>query len=302
MAQRQSSGDLFRGVWTAMVTPFRNGAVDLEAVDRLVDHLLEGGIHGIVVAGSTGEGPVLEARERSLLVERVKRRAGDRVPVVASTGTNVTETTLALSRDAHAAGADGLMLVCPPYNKPTPRGLKEHFLRVAEEVPLPVMLYNVPGRTGVSLPVATALELAEHPRIQAIKEASGSLERASELAASGRLRVLSGDDALTLPMLAVGAVGVVSVIAHLFPRAMVRMLEAFARGDVSSARAIHHALGPAFGALFIETNPLPVKHALAQRGLLAEEFRLPLVPMGAENARRLEEILQGVEARLGEVL
>lgn len=285
---------MFAGLTVAMVTPFREGGVDWEAVDRLVDHLLEGGVDGIVPAGSTGESPVLHAEERRDLFRRVRRRVGKRAFVLAGTGTNSTEGTLAQTRMARDEGADGALVVTPYYNKPTQAGLYAHFRRVAEDGGLPVCLYNVPGRTGVSLAPATVRRLAELPGVLAIKEASGSLDQVSEICRDTRLTVLSGDDSLTLPMLAVGATGVISVVGNVTPQPMGTLVRAYAAGETDRALRLHRQLFPLARVLFIESNPGPVKHALARLGLIREELRGPLVPVSEESARQIDAVLEAL--------
>jgi 4-hydroxy-tetrahydrodipicolinate synthase len=285
---------MFEGLTVAMVTPFREGRVDEEAVDRLVDHLLDGGVDGIVPAGSTGESPVLTEEERRELFQHVRRRVGARAFVLAGTGTNSTASTLAQTALAREAGADGALVVTPYYNKPTQAGLYAHFRRVAEEGGLPLCLYNVPGRTGVSLAPETVRRLADVPGIVAIKEASGSLDQVSEICRDTRLTVLSGDDSLTLPMLAVGAAGVVSVVGNLTPQPLQTMLRAYAEGETDRALRLHRQLFPLARVLFIESNPGPVKHALARAGLIRPELRLPLVPVSEESARKIDAVVEAL--------
>lgn len=282
---------MFDGLTVAMVTPFSDGRVDEDAVDRLVDHLIDGGVDGIVPAGSTGESPVLTADERRALFARVVARAAGRAFVLAGVGTNSTEGTLAQARLAREAGADGLLVVTPYYNKPSPAGMEAHFRRVALEGGLPVCLYNVPGRTGVNLQPESVRRLAELPQIVAVKEASGSLDQVSELCRDAAVTVLCGDDSLTLPMLAVGARGVISVVGNLAPRPLKRMIEAFGAGEIAEARRLHLELFPLARVLFVESNPGPVKHALAQRGLIREELRLPLAPVTAASAARIDAVV-----------
>jgi 4-hydroxy-tetrahydrodipicolinate synthase len=285
---------MFEGLTVAMVTPFRSGRIDLEGVDRLLDHLLAGGVDGIVPAGSTGESPVLSADERRELFRRVRDRVAGRAFVLAGTGTNSTEGTLEQTRAAREEGADGALVVTPYYNKPTQAGLFAHFRRVAEEGGLPVCLYNVPGRTGVSLAPETVRRLAEIPGIKAIKEASGSLDQVSEICRDAPISVLSGDDSLTLPMLAVGAKGVISVVGNLTPRPMKEMIAAFREGRVGEALERHHQIFPLARVLFIESNPGPIKHALARTGMIGGDLRLPLVPVSAESARKIDAVMDAL--------
>jgi 4-hydroxy-tetrahydrodipicolinate synthase len=283
---------MFEGLSVAMATPFRNGNLDHAAVDRLIDHLVTGGVHGLVPAGCTGEAAALDLAEREWLVRRCVERKGPGVFVLAGTGTNITRSTCDLTRRAEDWGADGALVITPYYNKPTQAGLLRHYEEVARSSRLPIVLYNVPGRTSVKLEPETIRRLAEIPNIVAVKEACGSLDQVSELCATSTITVLSGDDSLTLPMLAAGATGVVSVLGNVFPAPLRRMLDAFAAGDIALARRIHLGLFPLFKGLFLESNPGPLKRALAVRGFIAEEFRLPLVPVGEKTAAELGRILE----------
>ncbi len=285
---------MFEGLTVAMVTPFRDGRVDWEAADRMFDHLLAGGVDGIVPVGSTGEGPTVSLDERREMFRRARRHCGTRAFVLAGTGTNDTSSTIALTRAAKEDGADGALVVTPYYNKPTPAGMIAHFRRVAEEGGLPVCLYNVPGRTGVSLAPETVRQLAAIPGVVALKEASASLDQVSEICRDTPLTVLSGDDTLTLPMLAVGARGVISVIGNVVPAPMKAMIRAFEQGNVAEARRIHQALFPLGRVLFVESNPGPVKHALATLNLIRDELRLPLVPVTPESAKKIDTVLSSL--------
>lgn len=289
----------FEGLSVAMVTPFRDGRLDEAAVDRLLDHLFAGGVHGVVAAGCTGEAAALDLNEREWLVRRCVARRPKGVFILAGTGTNLTRSTCDLTRRAEDWGSDGALVITPYYNKPTQAGLLRHYEETAKSSRLPLMLYNVPGRTGVRLEPETILRLAEIPNIVAVKEACGSLDQVSELCAADRLTVLSGDDSLTLPMLGVGARGVVSVLGNLHPHALREMFDAFERGDAAMARKLHLALFPLMKGLFIETNPGPIKYALARRGLIAEEFRLPLVPIGEKSRSTLASILETTDRSIG---
>ncbi len=270
---------MFEGLTVAMVTPFRRGAVDRDGVVRLVQHLLEGGVEGIVVSGSTGEAATMTVEERRALWALVREQARGRVPLIAGTGSNSTTDSIALTRMAEGLGLDGVMLVTPFYNKPTPAGQVAHFAAVAQSTKLPVLLYNVPGRTGTNTLPETVAQLARHSNIVAIKEASGNLDQASALCAAGGLTVLSGDDSLTLPMIAVGAQGVVSVAGNAVPRLMRELSDHARAGRLADARALHFRLLPLFKALFVESNPGPIKHLLSIMGLIEDELRLPLVPV-----------------------
>lgn len=269
---------MFEGLSVAMVTPFRDGALDLDATARLVDFLIDGGVQCLVISGSTGEAATCSLEERHALWKFTKQQVRGRVPLVAGTGTNNTADSIEITRLAQDLGLDGAMLVTPYYNKPTPKGQIAHFTAVARSTRLPVILYNVPGRTGTNTQPDTFARLQELPNVVAIKEASGSLDQASALCARTRFTVLSGDDSLTLPMMAVGARGVISVAGNVAPREMRALCDAAAGGRTSEAAAAHGRLGPLFKALFVESNPGPVKALLAAMGLVANELRLPLVP------------------------
>jgi len=268
---------MFEGLTVAMVTPFKCGAVDHEATARLVDFLIEGGVECLVVSGSTGEAATCTVEERRALWRFAKERVRGRVPIVAGTGTNSTADSIALTRIAEECGLDGAMIVTPYYNKPTPRGQVAHFTAVARSTRLPVVLYNVPGRTGTNTLPETLARLGGLPNVVAVKEASGSLDQASEVRARTSLTLLCGDDSLTLPMIAVGAVGVVSVVGNAAPREMRALCDHARAGRMREAEAIHLRLLPLFKALFIESNPGPVKFLLSAMGLIENELRLPLV-------------------------
>ena len=280
---------MFEGLWVAMVTPLRDGRVDEPAVERLVDFLIAAAADGIVVAGSTGEGATLTAAERRRLYDQVREAAGGRCRLIAGTGTNDTAVSIERTREAQAAGYDGAMLVTPYYNKPTPAGQVAHFTAVADAVDLPVILYNVPGRTGTNMLPETVARLAAHPHIVAVKEASGSLDQVSAIRAACDITVLCGDDSLTLPMLAVGARGVISVVGNVAPREMRELLVHFEAGRLAEAEALHRRLLPLARGLFVESNPGPVKFLLSAWGMIANELRLPLVPVEkASEAKILE--------------
>ena len=270
---------MFDGLSVAMVTPFKSGQLDLEATARLVDFLIEGGTQTLIVSGSTGEAATCTVEERRILWTFVRDRAARRVPVVAGTGTNSTADSLALTALAEELGLDGVMLVTPYYNKPTPKGQIAHFTTVAKATSLPVILYNVPGRTATNTMPETFAEVQNVPNIVAIKEASGSLDQASALRAKTRFTVLSGDDSLTVPMIAVGATGVISVAGNVAPREMRALCDHARAGRGSEAEALHRRLQPLFKALFLESNPGPVKYLLSAMKLMANELRLPLVPV-----------------------
>jgi len=270
---------MFDGLSVAMVTPFRGGQLDLEATARLVEFLIEGGTQTLIVSGSTGEAATCTVEERRTLWKFVRDRAAKRIPVVAGTGTNSTADSLALTALAEELGLDGVMLVTPYYNKPTPKGQIAHFTTVARATSLPVILYNVPGRTATNTLPETFAEVQGVANIVAIKEASGSLDQASALRSRTHFTVLSGDDSLTLPMIAVGATGVISVAGNAAPREMRALCDHARAGRGTEAEALHRKLQPLFKALFLESNPGPVKFLLSAMKLMANELRLPLVPV-----------------------
>lgn len=287
----------FRGTWTALVTPFREGKLDFEALDALVERQLAAGVDGLVPCGTTGESPTLTDDEQVEVISRVVRAARGRAGVLAGAGSNNTHHAIELSRRAERAGADGLLHVNPYYNRPTQRGLFEHFAAVARATRLPIMLYNIPGRAGVTLETATVVKLhAEFENIVAIKHATGRVDDAAELMHACPIALLSGDDPITLPLMSIGATGVVSVLSNLAPRMVKRLTDAGLAADLAAARSAHDALLPlARGLLSLETNPIPIKTALAIRGLCREEFRLPMCPMNPDNRARLHELLENTE-------
>lgn len=269
----------FDGAFTALVTPFRNGEIDFEAFDALIDHQLAGGIAGVVPCGTTGESPTLTAAEQRTLIARTVARVRHRAMVIAGTGTNSTRETIERTRAAREAGADAAMIVMPYYNKPTQRGLVEHVRAVHDATDIPLVLYNVPARTACDLSLDSVIEIARNcPRVVAIKEASGNVLRTQQIvsALGDRLAVLSGDDALTLGILACGGRGVVSVTSNVVPDAVQSMVTAFLSGHLTEARQRHFKLLPLHDAMFVETNPGPVKAALHALGRIAPEVRPPL--------------------------
>jgi 4-hydroxy-tetrahydrodipicolinate synthase len=290
---------MLSGVLTALVTPMRDGAVDLAALRELVSWQLDCGVEGFVPTATTGEAATLDLEERAAVIRAVTDVVKGRVPVIAGAGTNSTRGTIELSRLALDAGADGVLLVCPYYNKPTQAGLEAHFRTVLAAIDAPVVIYNIPGRTGVDLQASTFASLAEHPRVVGIKEATGSVTRAAELVRrlDPRVAVLAGDDALFLPVLAVGGAGIVSASACVAPREMVAVMRHWRAGEVEAARKAYLGLLDLFEALFVETNPGPAKAALHLMGRLAPEIRLPLVWPAPSSVARVREAL----ARLGVV-
>jgi 4-hydroxy-tetrahydrodipicolinate synthase len=288
---------MFRGTYTALVTPFQNDEIDVEAFERLIEVQIAGGVNGIVPVGTTGESPTLSCGERHHVTELAVERANGRCQVIAGTGSNSTREAIAHTKAAEEIGADGALLVAPYYNKPSQEGLFRHFASIAETTSLKLVLYNIPGRCAVDIAADTVVRLAENcGNIVSIKEASGSVDRVSEL--RGRLpdefTILSGDDSLTLPFLAVGAVGVVSVVSNLFPAEVCRLVSLFLEGKVEEARQLHRKFFPLFKDIFLEPNPVPAKTALAWRGAMSKEVRLPLVEMTEANAARLRATLDAL--------
>lgn len=286
---------MFKGSIVAIVTPFLNGAIDEEKLRALVEFQIENGTDAIVPCGTTGEASTLDFDEHYRVIEIVVHQANKRVPVIAGTGSNSTKEAIELTAHAGEMGADGALLVTPYYNKPSQEGLYRHFKAVAEAVALPQVLYNVPGRTGVNLLPETVARLAEIPNIVAIKEATGSLQQASEVLAlcGDKLDVLSGDDFITLPMMACGAKGVISVVANIMPKEVAALVDAFFAGNMEEARKLHLKLLKIANAMFIETNPVPVKTAVALMGMATDEVRLPLAPMADANRAKLAAIMKG---------
>lgn len=278
---------MFEGLTVAMVTPFRDGGLDLEATDRLINFMIGGGVEGLVISGSTGEAATCTVDERRTLWRFAKERVRGRVPLVAGTGTNNTAESIALTAIAEELALDGAMLVTPYYNKPTPRGQVEHFAAVARSTRLPLILYNVPGRTGTNTLPETLEQVQDLPNVVAIKEASGSIDQASAVRARCRQTLLSGDDSLTLPMIAVGAAGVISVAGNVAPRAMRALCDHARAGRLAEAEAQHRQLLPLFKALFLESNPGPVKYLLSAMRLIENELRLPLVPVEPTTERSI---------------
>ena len=286
---------MFRGTFTALVTPFRNGAIDVAAFEQLIENQIAAGISGVVAVGTTGESPTLSHEERQELIRLSIATAKKRCQVLAGTGSNATQHAVADTKTAEKLGVDGALLVAPYYNKPSQEGLFCHFKAVADSTALPIMLYNIPGRCGVDIAPDTVVRLAKECRnIVSIKEASGSVERISELRARlpESFTILSGDDSLTLPFMSVGAVGVVSVASNLFPAEVCELVRAYEGGDAKLALDVHRKMFPLFKDLFIEPNPVPVKTALGWRGAMSIEVRLPLCEMSEANQARLRKTLE----------
>ena len=275
---------MFTGSLVAIVTPFRKGKVDERAFGDLIEWQIVNGTNGIVPCGTTGESATLTHDEHHRVVKLAVEVANRRVPVIAGTGSNSTDEAISLTRHAKEAGADGALLITPYYNKPTQEGLYRHYKAVAEAVEIPQILYNIPGRTGVNMLPATVARLCGMKNIVGVKEGSGSVQQASEIAqcCGDRIMVLSGDDALTLPMMAVGGKGVITVTANVMPKEMAQLVSSFLAGRIEEARQIHFKLSPLFTALFYETNPIPVKEALG----------MPLCAMGTETRNQLTRVLK----------
>ena len=278
-----------QGVYTALVTPMRNGEVDYASLRELVEMQIAGNVTGIVPVGTTGESPTLTYDEHAKVIETVIEVANHRCQIIAGTGANCTREAIEMTKHAAEAGADGTLQVTPYYNKPTQEGLYRHFSEVADKGGLPVFLYNVPGRSGVAIAESTVSRLAKNSNIVAIKEAAGSVDRVSSIVnmCGDSITVLSGDDSLTLPMMAVGAKGIISVASNIIPAEMSQMVAAFLAGDLATAQKLHAKYYAFFRDQFIETNPIPIKAAMAEAGLIAEEYRLPLCELAAANREKL---------------
>ena len=282
----------FAGTFTAIVTPFDNGKVDYEALNRLVALQIEAKVDGIVPVGTTGESPTLSVDEHIKVIETVFHAAAGRCAIIAGTGANSTAEAVHLTMMAKKLGADATLQVTPYYNKPTPEGLYRHFSTVADECGLPVVIYNVPGRSAIPIPVDIVARLSSNPNIVCIKEAGGSAERVSAILDACDITVLSGDDALTLPMMVLGARGVISVASNMIPGRVKEMVDAALAGDFIRASHLHRGLYPFFRDIFLETNPIPIKAAMASRNLIKEEYRLPLCPIAPSNMEKLLKTMQ----------
>ncbi len=288
---------MFHGAIVAIVTPFRNGKLDGAALKKLVEFQIAGGTDGIVPCGTTGESPTLSYEEHERVIDLVVAAARGRVPVIAGTGSNNTREAILLTRYAKKAGADAALVITPYYNKPTQEGLYRHFRAVGEAADLPIILYNVPSRTGVNMTADTVARLSGIPNIVGVKEASGNLGQVCEILrrVPKTFCVLSGDDGLFFPMLALGAKGVISVVSNVAPRAMADLYDSFVMGEFSRAREIHFRLWPLMNALFLETNPIPVKAALAMMKKIRDEIRLPLCPMSEANRKVLAKAISDLK-------
>ena len=285
---------VFQGSLVALVTPFRDGRVDEAKLKELVEFHIQGGTDALVPCGTTGESPTLDHDEHKRVIDVVIQAANKRIPVVAGTGSNSTAEAVSLTKHAKAAGADGALIVLPYYNKPTQKGLIEHCRAIADGADLPLILYNIPGRTGVNMLPETLAQLADHPNIVGMKEATGDIVQMTQdiVLCGNKLSFLSGDDTLTLPLMSVGGRGVISVVANIVPKDVADMTHAFLNGDWKRARELHLRLFPLCQAMFYETNPIPVKTAMGMMGMIKEEFRLPLCPMIEANRKKLEAALR----------
>ena len=290
----------FPGALTALITPFRDGAVDHEALERIVEQQIAGGSAGLVPCGSTGESATLTHDEHIEVVRVVVRSARGRVPVIAGTGSNSTAEATRLSGAARDAGAAAALLISPYYNRPTQEGIYQHYRQIAAATRFPLIVYNIPSRTGSKIEAGTLARLAELDEIVGLKEATGSLDEVQEVIhrCGDALAVYSGDDALTLPIMAVGGIGVISVLGNCLPRASADAVDAAVRGDWPTARRLHYALLPVMRALFLEVNPIPIKAAMSMLGLCRDELRLPLVPMSAAPREVLRAALRAAGARV----
>jgi len=286
---------MFRGSMVALVTPFKNGKVDKKTLKKLVRFHIKNNTSALVPCGTTGESATLSYEEHEMVIDIVIQEAGGRIPVIAGTGSNSTWEAMKLTRFAKKAGADGALLICPYYNKPTQNGLYEHFKAIAEEVDIPLILYNIPSRTGINMAVDTISKLAkDFKNIVGVKEASGNLDQMINIRRNtpDNFLLISGDDALTLPVLSIGGKGVISVLANIMPEEVEDVVRKFEVGDVQGARELHLHLYPLIKAMFLETNPIPVKTAMGMMGLISPELRLPLAPMSDKNKNLLRKILK----------
>lgn len=284
---------IFKGTATALITPFARDGVDFESLDRILDDQLAGGVDAVVVLGTTGEPATMTMAEKRAVIEFAVKKLKGKLPVIVGTGANSTAAAVEMSVTAESLGADALLLVTPYYNKATQKGLIAHFTAVADAVHTPIICYNVPGRTGVNMLPATFAELAEHPNIAAIKEASGNMEQIEEAIrlAGDKAVVYSGDDGITVPVMAMGGMGVISVVSNAAPRFTSEMTSAFLSGDLKKAAKMQLEMLPFVRAMFCEVNPIPVKKAMQLRGLCNGILRLPLTEMTAENAAKLEKLM-----------
>jgi len=283
---------MFKGCFVAVVTPFRKGEIDERAFKELIRFLVEKGVDGIVPCGTTGESPALSHEEHQRVIKLAVQEARKRVAVIAGTGSNSTKEAVELTQFAKECGADAALIVAPYYNKPTPRGLESHYCRL-EKIGLPLVIYNIPSRTGINIPPSLIAKLSRLNNIVGVKEASGSMDQVSNIIAESKpnFSVLSGDDSLTLPILSLGGVGVISVVANILPKETQDLVSSYLAGNIERAKELHYKLFRLFKAMFIETNPLPIKTAMARLGMIEKEWRLPLEAMEEENEKKLEQAL-----------
>jgi 4-hydroxy-tetrahydrodipicolinate synthase len=283
-----------KGIYTALVTPFKDGKLDEKAFKNLIEFQLKGRINGVVPCGTTGEAPTLSYEEHEKVIELAVKYVNGKVPVIAGTGSNSTQEAIELTAGAKKLGANFCLLTTPYYNKPTQEGLYQHFKAIAEAVNIPLILYNIPGRTGINMAPETIFRLSRIKNIVGIKEAAGSLTQVSDIhrLTKGTFTILSGDDNLFLPMMSVGAVGVISVLSNIMPKEMQSLYRAFLiEKDIKKAMNIHTRLMPLFQGIFVETNPIPIKEAMAYMGMLKKEFRLPLCPLSDGNSKFIKGLL-----------
>ena len=285
---------MFSGSLVAIVTPFRNGKFDEKSYGELIEFQIANGTHGIVPCGTTGESATLSQQEHERVVAFTVEAVNHRIPVIAGTGSNATDEAIIFTKHAKQVGADGALLITPYYNKPTQEGLYQHYSAVAKAVDLPLILYNIQGRTSVNMTPAAIARTAQFDNVVGIKEGSGSLGQVSEIIhlCGENFTILSGDDPLTLPMMALGAKGVITVTANVAPKDMANLVNTALAGDFAKARTYHFKLAPLFSALFYETNPIPVKEALCMMNKLQPEFRLPLTPLSSDNRERLCQVMK----------
>jgi len=297
MKTNHKEDDMFKGSIVAIVTPFRKGKVDEKALGDLIDWHIKQGTNAIVPCGTTGESATLDYKEHYRVIRFTVEAVNRRVPVIAGTGANSTDETIMITKEAKKSKADAALIVAPYYNKPTQEGLYRHYKMVAEAVNIPIILYNVPGRTAVNMLPPTVARLAEMKNIVAIKEATGDLRQVSDLLrlCGDKLTVLSGDDFTTIPLMALGGKGVISVSANVAPKMVSDMCSFWEQGRHDEARALHFKLEPLNAAMFIETNPIPVKTALALMGKIQEEFRMPLCEMAAANRDKLKQVMKAMK-------
>jgi 4-hydroxy-tetrahydrodipicolinate synthase len=285
---------MFTGAITALVTPFKNGQVDEKALRDLIEFQIAGGVDGLVPCGTTGESPTLSHDEHDRVIEITIDAARKRVPVIAGTGSNSTAEALRLTKHAYEAGADGALIACPYYNKPTQEGLYLHFELIARTVPIPIVPYNIPGRTGINMSPELIARLSKISNIVGVKEASGSLKQMNDVIdlCDPEFDVLSGDDGMTLPLMSIGGKGIISVASNIVPEDMSAMVDAALAGNMATAGALHKKMSPLFDVLFIEVNPTPVKAALAMMGKIEYEYRLPLCKMAQANYEKVARVMK----------